>query len=99
MRVSFTIRDLLWLTALVAVTVGWWIDHRNGVVQRNQLSEKVANLENLASLQSQLSGLYERHAILEREYQQTSSAFFAYIKQSPERESQNADAFFKSERE
>jgi len=24
----FTIRDVLWLTALVAMGVGWWIDHR-----------------------------------------------------------------------
>jgi hypothetical protein len=29
MRLRFTIRDLLWLTALAAVSVGWWIDHRN----------------------------------------------------------------------
>jgi hypothetical protein len=24
----FTIRDVLWLTALVAMGVGWWMDHR-----------------------------------------------------------------------
>jgi len=24
----FTIRDVLWLTALVGVSVGWWADHR-----------------------------------------------------------------------
>jgi hypothetical protein len=23
----FTIRDLLWLTALVAMAIGWWLDH------------------------------------------------------------------------
>jgi hypothetical protein len=28
MRFRFTIRDLLWLTALVAMGVGWWVDHR-----------------------------------------------------------------------
>ena len=28
MRLRFTIRDLLWLTALVAVCVAWWLDHR-----------------------------------------------------------------------
>jgi hypothetical protein len=27
MRLRFTIRDLLWLTALVALAVGWWLDH------------------------------------------------------------------------
>jgi len=24
----FTIRDVLWLTAVVALLVAWWIDHR-----------------------------------------------------------------------
>jgi hypothetical protein len=27
MRLRFTIRDLLWLTALVALAIGWWLDH------------------------------------------------------------------------
>jgi len=27
MRFRFTIRDLLWLTALVAMALGWWLDH------------------------------------------------------------------------
>jgi hypothetical protein len=35
MRLRFTIRDLLWLLALVAVSVAWWIDHREIVGQRN----------------------------------------------------------------
>jgi hypothetical protein len=25
MRIRFSIRDLLWLTALVALTMGWWL--------------------------------------------------------------------------
>jgi hypothetical protein len=25
----FTIRDVLWLTVVVAVAVAWWLDHRN----------------------------------------------------------------------
>jgi hypothetical protein len=28
MRLRFSIRDLLWLTALVAMGIGWWVDHR-----------------------------------------------------------------------
>jgi len=28
MRFRFTIRDLLWLTLVVALSVGWWIDTR-----------------------------------------------------------------------
>ena len=26
-RLRFTIRDLLWLTLVVALAVGWWLDH------------------------------------------------------------------------
>ena len=29
MRFRFTIRDLLWLTLVVALVLGWWIDRRN----------------------------------------------------------------------
>ena len=29
MRFRFTIRDLLWLAALTAVCVAWWIDHQH----------------------------------------------------------------------
>jgi len=28
MRLRFTIRDLLWLTLVVAMAVGWWVDHQ-----------------------------------------------------------------------
>ena len=28
MRLHFTIRDLLWLTVVVAMGVAWWLDHR-----------------------------------------------------------------------
>ena len=27
-RPRFTIRDLLWLAALAALAVGWWMDHQ-----------------------------------------------------------------------
>ena len=33
MRFRFTIRDLLWLTLVVALVVGWWLDHRQPGVQ------------------------------------------------------------------
>jgi hypothetical protein len=29
----FSIRDLLWLTAVVALAVGWWLDHSSMVHQ------------------------------------------------------------------
>jgi hypothetical protein len=28
MRLRFAIRDLLWLTLVVAMDLGWWADHR-----------------------------------------------------------------------
>jgi hypothetical protein len=28
MRLRFSIRDLLWLTLVVALAVGWWVDHQ-----------------------------------------------------------------------
>ena len=28
MRIRFTIVDLLWLSLVVALAVGWWLDHR-----------------------------------------------------------------------
>ena len=28
MRLRFSIRDLFWLTLVVALAVGWWLDHR-----------------------------------------------------------------------
>ena len=40
MRFRFTIRDLLWLTALIAVLVGWWID-------RSRLSNRLGSDEQL----------------------------------------------------
>ena len=38
MRFRFTIRDLFWLTALIAMGVGWWLDHR-------QLDNQVSHYE------------------------------------------------------
>jgi len=37
MRLRFTIRDLLWLTLVVALAVGWWIDRR--AIQRQSAVE------------------------------------------------------------
>ena len=34
MRLRFTIRDLLWLTAVAAVCMAWWLDHRRLTANR-----------------------------------------------------------------
>jgi hypothetical protein len=44
MRLRFTIRDLLWLTAVVALATGWWIDHtrienERGLLRHNALPQ------------------------------------------------------------
>ena len=38
----FTIRDLLWLTVIVAMTIGWWIDHRSQAKAKWQTEALVA---------------------------------------------------------
>ena len=32
----FTIRDVLWLTVVVALAVGWWIDRGRLVAEKNE---------------------------------------------------------------
>ncbi|HZL89526.1 MAG TPA: hypothetical protein VFB96_14270 [Pirellulaceae bacterium] len=38
----FTIRDLLWLTVVVALAVAWWVDRRQGAAR---LAETQAELQ------------------------------------------------------
>jgi hypothetical protein len=49
----FTIRDVLWLTALAAVLVGWWLDRR-------QLSVNVADYQRLKAEESAAQNLVTR---------------------------------------
>jgi hypothetical protein len=49
MRLRFTIRDLLWLTLVVALAVGWWID-------RNRLNERAEKAEELFAKDHELHG-------------------------------------------
>jgi hypothetical protein len=46
----FSIRDVLWLTALVAVATGWWIDHRNSSYRLREAANNEAKLANCAKL-------------------------------------------------
>ena len=43
MRLRFSIRDLLWLTLVVALALGWWID-RNKVIA--DLTKGMQNVRN-----------------------------------------------------
>jgi hypothetical protein len=37
---KFSIRDVLWLTAMVAGAVAWWLDHRN-LAERQRMTESI----------------------------------------------------------
>jgi len=64
----FSIRDLLWLTLVVALAVGWWLEHRSWVavdpllVDRGKPQLHVYKIENatasaiLRTLQTSLAG-------------------------------------------
>jgi hypothetical protein len=45
----FTIRDVLWLTVVVAVSVGWWVNRRSWSAQlweeRQRIAEKLLRLQ------------------------------------------------------
>ena len=59
MRLRFSIRDLLWLTALVAVGVSWWLNWRRlaDVEQRYAALEKSASVVQLPHLSKILESL------------------------------------------
>jgi hypothetical protein len=46
MRLRFTIRDLLWLTLVVALAVGWWLDRR----KITELEARVGTLQQVPSV-------------------------------------------------
>ena len=45
MRFRFTIRDLLWLTALVAVLLAWWLDRRQIQATNAEIQAKNAEIQ------------------------------------------------------
>jgi hypothetical protein len=45
MRVRFSIRDLLWLTALAAIAVTWWLDHRAQEIRYQSLLPNTPKFE------------------------------------------------------
>ena len=52
MRIRFSIRDLLWLTLVVALIVGWWIDRR--AIQWQSANEFNALREDYSRLRNQV---------------------------------------------
>jgi hypothetical protein len=54
MPVRFTIRDLLWLTLVVAMAVGWWLDRR--AIQRQSAVEFNAFRQEVGDYSKQAAG-------------------------------------------
>ena len=44
MRLRFSIRDLLWLTVVVAMGLGWWLDHRATMSRLDELEAEYGKL-------------------------------------------------------
>jgi hypothetical protein len=44
MRLRFTIRDLLWLTVVVALLTGWWFDRKRAVESGEQITANQTSL-------------------------------------------------------
>jgi hypothetical protein len=44
MKLRFSIRDLLWLTAVCAVLVAWWLDHRALKSDHRYVIKEVPNI-------------------------------------------------------
>jgi hypothetical protein len=65
MRLRFTIRDLLWLTALVALAIGWWLDRSKLAIHDAQASRQAIKYESLLAAQEALEGLVALHRRLE----------------------------------
>jgi hypothetical protein len=49
MKPHLTLRDLFWLIALVAMGLGWWVDHRRG----SALAGEVTILKNRCEVHKQ----------------------------------------------
>jgi hypothetical protein len=57
MKLRFTIRDLLWLTLVVAMGVGWWIDSRRSNFVQTAIIEPIRlNAEGLEMLYEAFGG-------------------------------------------
>jgi hypothetical protein len=45
MRLRFTIRDLFWLTLVVALATGWWLEHAAVRDERRALEQKTKDVD------------------------------------------------------
>jgi len=66
-RFRFSIRDLFWLTLVVALAVGWWFDHVSVRRERERLqsleAEVQAKSDDLDVRRDSLKKLYDRQGL------------------------------------
>ena len=67
----FAIRDLLWLTVVVALGVGWWVDRASSAKQRAELREVAGQfIEERRLMDAELNALLrERDSVTEQDIQ------------------------------
>jgi hypothetical protein len=53
MRLRFTIRDLLWMTALLAMALGWSLDHRQ-IIKNANLESMILKDPTIVKLQTEI---------------------------------------------
>jgi len=67
LRARFSIRDLLWLTVVAALAVGWWLDHAIIQQERQRISlqqvEMNQKIEDLDKLRDSVRALQERQGL------------------------------------
>jgi len=64
---KFSIRDILWLTILVAVAVAWWLDHRASVRMQQQLPVQAEQLQYQVQLERALREAVQKEVAAERQ--------------------------------
>ena len=57
--IRFTIRDVLWLTVVVALVAGWWADRSAFVQEAREQADEAAN-QRFAAERNQLRAALER---------------------------------------
>src|SRR5262245_58385548 len=70
----FTIRDVLWLTVVVALTLGWWIDHRHTTAMRQAIELRLANDARKLKEQANSLALYRKELLRRYELRQMITA-------------------------
>jgi hypothetical protein len=67
MPLRFTIRDLLWLMALVAMGFGWWVDRTKLAIHDEQASRQAIKYDSLLGVQAALDTAMALHRRLEND--------------------------------